>query len=134
MSIILAQESLPVKLLLSSLASNCIISRNFSYIYTMATKKVPQRRNKNAGKSTGKSKSAKRLANCKACRERKKKYDTAYHATAKRKKYRAKLNTESRKGKCPPGYDVSHNKDGSTRCEKRSVNRARNGKKGSSKK
>lgn len=100
----------------------------------MAAKKVPQRRNKKAGKSTGKSKSAKRLANCKACRERKKKYDTAYHATTKRKKYRAKLNTESRKGKCPPGYDVSHNKDGSTGCEKRSVNRARNGKKGSSKK
>jgi hypothetical protein len=100
----------------------------------MAAKKVPQRRNKKAGTSTGKSKSAKRLAGCKACRDKKKAYDTEYHKSAARKKYRAKLNTESRKGKCPEGYDVSHNKDGSTGCEKISVNRARNGKKGSSKK
>ena len=62
----------------------------------MAAKKVPQRRNKNAGKSTGKSKSAKYFAKNKAARDKKKAYDTAYHKSAARKKYRAALNTLSR--------------------------------------
>ena len=94
----------------------------------MATKKVPQRRNKKAGKSTGKSKSAKYFA-----RDKKKKYDTEYHSSTKRKKYRAKLNKETRKKKTP-GKDVSHKKDGTLTREKRSTNRARNGKNGKSSK
>jgi hypothetical protein len=60
----------------------------------MATKKVPQRRNKNAGKSTGKSKSAKYFAKNKAARDKKNAYNKEYHASAERKKYRAKLNKE----------------------------------------
>lgn len=97
-------------------------------------KKVPQRKNKNAGKSTGKSKSAKYFAKNKAARDKKKAYDTEYHKSTKRKKYRASLNKKTRAGACPKGSDVSHKKNGKTVCEKRSTNRARNGKKGSSKK
>jgi hypothetical protein len=94
----------------------------------MATKKVPQRRNKKAGKSTGKSKSAKYFRENKDARDKKKKYDTKYHSSKERKSYRAGLNKDTRKKRCPPGYDVSHNKDGTTTCEKRSKNRGRNGK------
>lgn len=97
----------------------------------MATKKVPQRRNKNAGKSTGKSRSAKYLRKNKAVRDKKKAYDTEYHSTKKRKKYRAKLNKITRK-KSIPGKDVSHTKSGKLVREKRSTNRARNGKNGKS--
>jgi hypothetical protein len=99
----------------------------------MATKKVPQRRNKQAGKSTGKSDSAKYFANNKRARDKKKKYDTEYHSSTKRKKYRAKLNKETRKKKTP-GKDVSHTKSGKLVREKRSTNRARNGKNGKSSK
>lgn len=99
----------------------------------MATKKVPQRRNSNAGKSTGKSKSAKYFAANPKARAKKKAYDTAYHSTPERKKYRAKLNTHTRKKKTP-GKDVSHKKDGTVTREKRSTNRARNGKGGKSSK
>ena len=81
-----------------------------------ATKRVPQRRNKNAGKSTGKSRSAKYLRKNKAARD---------------KKNRAKLNKVTRK-KSIPGKDVSHTKDGKLVREKRSTNRARNGKNGKS--
>lgn len=100
----------------------------------MATKKVPQRANKNAGKSTGKSKSAKYFASHPEARAKKNAYNTKYHSSLERKKYRSSLNTESRAGKCSKGSDVSHKKSGKTTCEKRSTNRARNGKKGSSKK
>ena len=61
-------------------------------------------------------------------REKKKKYDTKYHDTPARKKYRAELAQERRdrgimgKG----GKDVSHKKDGSTTLENASTNRARN--------
>ncbi len=41
----------------------------------MATKKVPQRRNKKAGKSTGKSRSAKYFAKNKKARDKKKAYE-----------------------------------------------------------
>ena len=71
--------------------------RDFFVYLSMATKKVPQRKNKNAGKSTGKS------------------------------------NKETRKKKTP-GKDVSHTKSGKLVREKRSVNRARNGKNGKSSK
>lgn len=97
------------------------------------TKRMPQRRNKNAGKSTGKSKSAKYFAKNKAARDKKKAYDTEYHKSTERKKYRAKLNKETRKRKTP-GKDVSHTKSGKLVREKRSTNRARNGKGGKSSK
>ncbi len=93
------------------------------------TKKVPQRRNKNAGKSTGKSKSSKYFAANPKAKAKKNAYNTAYHSTDARKTYRADLNKETRK-KSTPGKDVSHKKDGTTTREKRSTNRARNGKGG----
>jgi len=96
-------------------------------------KKVPQRRNKNAGKSTGKSKSAKYFAKNKKARDKKKRYDTDYHSSDERKKYRARLNKETRKKKTP-GKDVSHTKSGKLVRENRSKNRARNGKGGKSSK
>ena len=54
--------------------------------YTMATKKVPQRRNKNAGKSTGKSKSAKYFAANPDKRAAKNAYNSKYHSSTERKK------------------------------------------------
>ena len=97
----------------------------------MATKKVPQRRNKNAGKSTGKSRSAKYFAKNAKARKKKNAYNTKYHSSKKRKKYRAKLNKITRKRRIP-GKDVSHTKSGKLVREKRSTNRARNGKNGKS--
>ena len=93
----------------------------------MTQKKVPQRANKNAGKSTGKSKSAKYFASHPEARAKKNAYNKKYHASTKRKKYRAALNKSTRAGKCAAGSDVSHTKANKTTCEKRSVNRARNG-------
>ena len=61
-------------------------------------------------------------------REVKKDYDTKYHKSAKRRKYRADLNKERRKrgiaGK--GGKDVSHKKGGGYTLESPSKNRARN--------
>lgn len=91
------------------------------------TKKVPQRKNSNAGKSTGTSKSAKYFASNPKARAKKNAYNTKYHSSDSRKSYRAELNKETRKKKTP-GKDVSHKKDGTTTREKRSTNRARNGK------
>ena len=93
----------------------------------MATKKVPQRRNSKAGKSTGKSKSAKYFAKNPKARRKKNEYNTEYHSTPERKKYRSKLNKKTRSKKLK-GKDYSHGKDGSIRPESRSKNRARNGK------
>lgn len=92
-------------------------------------KKVPQRRNKNAGKSTGKSKSAKYFASHPEARKKKNDYNSEYHSSDERKKYRADLNKKTRK-KRTPGKDVSHTKGGGTVRESRSSNRARNGKGG----
>jgi len=100
----------------------------------MATKKVPQRRNSNAGKSTGKSKSAKYFAANPKARAKKKAYDTAYHSSPERKKYRADLNKANKAKPNKKSEDKSHTKSGKVVNEKRSSNRARNGKKGSSKK
>ena len=62
-------------------------------------------------------------------RARKKAYDTAYHSTPERKKYRSKLATERRRrgimGK--GGSDVSHTKNGGTKLESPKKNRGRNG-------
>jgi len=61
-------------------------------------------------------------------RKVKKDYDTKYHKTKKRKKYRADLNAERRRrgiaGK--GGKDVSHKKGGGYTLESPSKNRARN--------
>ena len=95
--------------------------------------KVPQRKNKNAGKSTGESTSAKYFANNPEARKKKNDYNTEYHASDERKKYRADLNKETRK-KSTPGKDVSHTKEGGITRESRSTNRARNGKGGKSSK
>ena len=97
----------------------------------MATKKVPQRANKNAGKSTGKSKSAKYFAANPEARAKKNAYNTKYHSSPERKKYRADLNKLPSAGN---GKDNSHTKSGKTVKESRVTNRKRNGKKGSSKK
>lgn len=95
--------------------------------------KQKSRRNKNAGKSTGKSKSAKYFAKNAKARAKKNAYNKKYHSTTKRKKYRAALNKLSREESIP-GYDYSHTKDGKIVKEKRSTNRARNGKGGKSSK
>lgn len=97
------------------------------------TKKVPQRRNKNAGKSTGTSRSAKYFASHPEARAKKNEYNTEYHSSDERKRYRAKLNKYTREESIP-GVDHSHTKDGRITHEKRSSNRARNGKNGKSSK
>ena len=84
-------------------------------------RKVPQRRNKLAGKGKRRASKAK------------KKYDTKYHSTPERKKYRAELNRANNKSRAPKGYDKSHTRSGKLVNEKASVNRARN-KSGRSKK
>lgn len=94
----------------------------------MSTKKVPQRRNNNAGKSTGKSKSAKYFAANPEARRKKNEYNAEYHSSSTRKKYRAKLNKKTRSKPLSGDKDYSHGKDGSIRPESRSKNRARNGK------
>lgn len=77
----------------------------------------------------GTSKSAKYYQNNPEAREKKKAYDTKYHGTPARKKYKRELAADRRKrgimGKGGP--DVSHRRDGSTTTESRSTNRARNG-------
>lgn len=87
-------------------------------------------RNKLAGKSTGKSKSAKYYSSNPEARAKKKSYDTKYHSTKKRKKYRSKLNKANRKaGTYGNGdnLDMSHTKKGGLVLETSSKNRARNG-------
>ena len=101
--------------------------QNYLVYYGMATKKVPQRKNSKAGKSTGKSKSAKYFAKSPEARRKKDEYNAEYHSTPERKKYRSKLNKKTRSKKLN-GKDYSHGKDGSIRPESRSKNRARNGK------
>jgi len=99
-----------------------------------ASGKNPKKRNKLAGKSTGKSKSAKYFAKNKAARDKKNAYNKEYHSTTARKKYRAKLLKANRANPNSKGQDKSHTKRGKLTNEKRKSNRARNGKKGSSKK
>ena len=96
-------------------------------------KKVPQRRNSNAGKSTGKSKSAKYFASNPEARAKKNAYNKEYHATSERKKYRADLNKANRDKPNGKGADKSHTKAGKVVNEKRSTNRARNGRGGTAK-
>ena len=83
-------------------------------------------RNKLAGKSTGKSRSAKYYAANPEARAKKDAYNSEYHATAERKQYRAKLNAANRASPAPKGQDKSHTKSGKLVNEPRSTNRARN--------
>ena len=82
-------------------------------------------RNTLAGKRTGKSKSAKHYAKNKKSRDKKKKYDTEYHKTKERKKYRASLNKLNKKKRTygnKDGMDLSHTKKGKVVKEKKSKN------------
>ena len=79
-------------------------------------------------KSAKPKKTAQYYAKNPKARAKKKAYDTKFHKTAKRRKYRADLNKERRKrgiaGK--GGKDVSHKKGGGYTLESASKNRARN--------
>jgi hypothetical protein len=88
-------------------------------------------RNKLAGKSSGKSKSAKYFAANPEAREKKNAYNKEYHSSEERKNYRAKLNKANRDAGTygnGDGKDMSHTKSGKLVKEKESSNRARNGK------
>jgi len=68
-------------------------------------------------------------------RKKKNDYNTKYHATPERKKYRVKLNKANRDAGTygnGDGKDMSHTKSGKLVKESASANRARNGKDGSS--
>jgi hypothetical protein len=87
----------------------------------------------------GKSESSKYFAVNPESRKKKNEYNTKYHATPERKKYRAELNKANRKagtyGKMTEmGKDRSHTKSGKLVLEKASQNRSRNGKAGASSK
>jgi hypothetical protein len=85
----------------------------------------------------GKSKSAVYFQKNADARKKKNAYNTAYHATPERKKYRVRLNKANRQAGTygnGDGKDMSHKKDGSLVKENQSQNRARNGKDGSSSK
>ena len=86
-------------------------------------------RNTLAGKRTGKSKTAKFYAKNPKSRDKKKKYDTDYHKSGSRKKYRAKLNKANKsnpRSKKGDGKDMSHTQTGSLVLELQRRNRARN--------
>ena len=86
-------------------------------------------RNTLAGKSKGKSKSAKYYAANPEARKKKQAYDKKFHSTKERKSYRSKLNSANRKAKTygnKDGKDMSHTKKGKLVKEKQSKNRARN--------
>jgi hypothetical protein len=83
-------------------------------------------RNKLAGKSTGKSRSAKYYASNPEARAKKNAYNTKYHATPERKAYRAKLNAANRTSPNAKGQDKSHTSTGRLVNESRGTNRARN--------
>jgi|SRR5690606_4937963 len=89
------------------------------------------KRNRNAGKSTGKSESAKYFAANPEARKKKNAYNKKYHSSKERKTYRASLNRANRndpKNKVGDGLDKSHTKSGKLVNESQSKNRARNGK------
>ncbi len=80
------------------------------------------------------SRTAKYYASNPKAKAKKKAYDTAYHSTAKRRRYRMELARIRRKkgimGKS--GKDVSHVKGGGHKLESPRTNRARNGANGKS--
>jgi hypothetical protein len=90
-------------------------------------------RNSLAGKSTGKSKSAKYFAENPEARKKKNEYNKEYHSSPSRIKYREELNAANRKSGTygnGDGKDKSHTKSGKLVSEKASTTRARNGKGG----
>jgi len=63
-------------------------------------------------------------------RGKKKKYDTEYHKTPMRRRYRSELNQENKKRGTygnGDGKDLSHTKKGGMVLERARINRARNG-------
>jgi len=85
----------------------------------------------------GKSKSAVYFQKNPDARKKKNAYNTSYHATPERKKYRVRLNKANRDAGTygnGDGKDMSHTKSGKLVKESQSSNRARNGKDGSSSK
>lgn len=93
------------------------------------------KRNRNAGKFRGKSKSSKYFANNGEAREKKNAYSKKYNAKEDSKKKRVELNKENRQkgtyGKMTAmGKDRSHTKSGKMVLESSSKNRKRNGKNG----
>jgi len=88
-------------------------------------------RNSLAGKSTGKSESAKYFASHPEARKKKNEYNKEYHSTPTRVKYRETLNKANRKDGTygnGDGKDKSHTKSGKLVSEPANKNRARNGK------
>lgn len=88
-------------------------------------------RNKLAGKSSGKSKSAKYFASHPEARAKKNAYNKEYHSSEERKNYRVRLNKANRDAGTygnGDGKDMSHTKSNTLVKEKQSANRARNGK------
>lgn len=86
-------------------------------------------RNTLAGKSVGKSRSAKYYAANPEARKKKQSYDKTYHSSDSRKKYRADLNAANKKKGTygnKDGKDMSHLKKGGLVKESQSKNRARN--------
>lgn len=94
-------------------------------------------RNSLAGKSTGKSASAKYFASHPEARAKKNAYNKSYHSTTERKNYREELNKINRRDNNSgygDGKDLSHTRSGKLVQENHSKNRARNGKNGKSSK
>lgn len=94
-------------------------------------------RNSLAGKSTGKSKSAKYFASNPEANKKKIAYQKKYNKRQDQKDYRVELNKANRDagtyGKMTKmGKDRSHTKNGKLVLENRSSNRKRNGKNGKS--
>ena len=83
---------------------------------------------------TAKSRTAKYYASNPKARAKKASYDTKYHSTPSRKKYRAELNAARKKRKIygRGGPDMSHTKRGTLVRESASKNRARQGANGRS--
>lgn len=84
-------------------------------------------RNKLAGRSTGKSKSAKYYASHPQARAKKNAYNTKYHATPERIAYRSELNAANKASPNSKSQDKSHTKGGRIVNESRGRNRARQG-------
>jgi hypothetical protein len=83
----------------------------------------------------GKSKSAVYFQNNPEARKKKNEYNTKYHSTSERKKYRVRLNKANRDAGTygnGDGKDMSHTKSGKLVKESQATNRARQGKDGSS--
>ena len=92
-----------------------------------------------ANSNAGKHPSYKKLNWSQASIKRKREYDKKYNSSESQKKYRAELNKANRDagtyGKMTKmGMDRSHTKSGKLVLELTRINRARNGKNGSSKK